>query len=136
MEEIIELFESLDFESNSYFYHITSKGFGDEIIENGLYLRINNLFSTAIELPEEMISDPVSYCKGEYSDGILKRQEMVIIGCEKGTEDSLVQIDDEIWIGATKYEYVIPSEHVVGYIDLKNLNVIYNENYMYGGRHV
>lgn len=136
MNELKDLIDNLDLENNNYFYHITGKGFGEEIIENGLYMEDSSLYSTTIRLPEEMIKDPITYCIGEYSDGLVKRQEMVIIGCEKGEEQYLVQDIEDTWIEGNKYNYAIPSEYILGYIDLKDLVVNYNENYMYGGRHV
>ena len=43
-----ELIHNLDFEEINYYYHITSKGFGMDIINNGLYLEENDLRSTII----------------------------------------------------------------------------------------
>ena len=135
MNELEELMESLDLENNSYFYHITSKGFGNDILENGLYLKENDIRSTTIRIPKIMIENPEEYCKNEYSNGIVKRQEMVIIGCDKDEEDYLVS-EASSWMGDEKFDYVIPSEYILGYIDLENLEVTYNESYEYGGRHV
>lgn len=135
--ELEELIFNLDFQNNRYFYHITGKGFGDEIIEEGLFLENEDLRSTTIELPEEMINDPITYCESEYIDALVKRQEMVIIGCAK-SEVSYVVEKSSIpkWIGDQKLEYVIPNGYILGYIDLKTLEVTYNEEYQYGGRHV
>lgn len=135
--ELEELISNLDFENNKYFYHITSRGFGDEIIEEGLYLEDGNLNSTTIEIPKEMIEEPVKYCEGEYLDGIVKRQEMVIIGCNKGEEKYIVEkCYIPKWIEEQKFEFIIPSEYILGYIDLKTLEVVYNLEYQYGGKHV
>ena len=135
--ELEELIFNLDFQNNRYFYHITGKGFGDEIIEEGLFLENEDLRSTTIELPEEMINDPITYCESEYIDALVNRQEMVIIGCAK-SEVSYVVEKSSIpkWIGDQKLEYVIPNGYILGYIDLKTLEVTYNEEYQYGGRHV
>ena len=135
--ELEELINNLDFENNRYFYHITSQGYGDEIIEEGLFLEDRNLNSTTIEIPEEMIEDPVSYCESEYVDGLIKRQEMVIICCEKGEEQYIVRnCDIPKWLGNQKLDYFIPIEYILGYIDLNTLDVKYNEECQYGGRHV
>ena len=137
MNELEELISNLDFENNRYFYHVTGKGFGDEIIEEGLSMEDRNLNSTTIEIPIEMIEDPTTYCESEYNDGLVKRQEMVIIGCEKGEENYIVMKSDiPKWIGDQSLNYIIPSEYILGYIDLKTLNVTYNSEYQYGGRHV
>ena len=44
-----------DFDSNRYFYHITSKGTGKLILEEGLFLEEPALNSTTIEITPEMI---------------------------------------------------------------------------------
>ena len=135
--ELEELMNSLDFDNNRYFYHITGQGFGDEIIEEGLALEDRDLRSTTIEIPIEMIDDPIGYCESEYSDTLVKRQEMVIIGCEKGEEGYIVEKSEiSKWIGDQKLNYFIPSEYVLGYINLKTLSVTLNPEYQYGGRHV
>lgn len=135
--ELEELIFNLDFENNRYFYHITGKGFGDEIIEEGLFLEDRDLKSTTIELPKEMINDPISYCESEYADSLVKRQEMIIIGCEKSEVSCIVEKSSiPKWVGDQKLEYIVPNDYILGYIDLKTLEVIYNEEYQYGGRHV
>jgi len=137
MSELEELMNSLDFENNRYFYHITGRGFGNQIIEEGLSLEERDLRTTTIEIPIEMINDPITYCESEYVDGIVKRQEMVVIGCEKGEESYIVEESDvPKWIGDQKLEYIIPREYILGFIDLKTLNVTYNSEYLYGGRNV
>lgn len=135
--ELEELISNLDFENNKYFYHITGRGFADEIIEEGLYLEDSNLNSTTIEIPKEMIDDPINYCESEYTSTLVKRQEMIIIGCEKSEVSYIVEKSNiPKWIGDQKLEYVIGREYILGYIDLKTLEVTYNEEYQYGGRHV
>ena len=137
MNELEELMNSLDFENNRYFYHVTGKGFADEILEEGLYIEDKRLDSTTIEIPKEMIEDPIKYCQDEYTDGLVKRQEMIIIGCEKGEENYLIMKSDiSKWIGDQKLEYIIPSEYILGYIDLNTLLVTHNLECQYGGRHV
>jgi len=128
-----KLIENLDLEEMDYYYHITSKGFGMDIIENGLYMEENDLRSTTIMLNEEFFKDPEGYCKREYKDGHVKRQEMVLIGCYKDEEESLVEKSDiPKFVGAQKLSYLIRSENILGYIDLETLNVIYNPEYAHG----
>ena len=126
-----ELIENLNLEEMNYYYHITSKGYGREILENGLYLEENDLSSTTIKLPDEFLDNPEEYCKSEYTNGLVKRQEMVIIGCNKGNEDYLIeQVDMPMFIGDQRLNYLIRSENILGYIDLETLNMIYNFEYM------
>ena len=122
--------ENLNLEEMDYYYHITSKGFGMDIIENGLYMEESDLRSTTIMLDEEFFYNPEEYCRREYKDGIVKRQEMVLIGCYRDEEESLVErADIPKYIGDQKLDYLIRSENILGYIDLETLNVIYNPEY-------
>lgn len=128
-----ELIENLNLEEMDYYYHITSKGFGMDIIENGLYMEESDLRSTTIKLPDEFLEDPVGYCRNEYKDGHVKRQEMVLIGCYKDEGERLIgRTDLPKYVGDQKLCYLIRSENIIGYIDLESLNVIYNPEYAYG----
>jgi len=127
-----ELVESLDLVEMSYYYHITSRGLSDEILENGLYLESNKLNSTTIKITNDILEDFESYCKNEYVDGLVKRQEMVIIGVPKGEEGYLVEKSCMPKITANgKLNYFIRTENVLGYIDLETLEVIYNLDYIH-----
>lgn len=136
MDELEELIENLDLENYRYFYHITSRGKGSETLERGLYMKDKHLYSTSIELPEEMINNPVSYCEGENQGRLNVREEMVIIQCEKGYENNLVvKSDGSIWNYNQSMKYVIPPENILCWIDLENLTVNYNyESGYYNGR--
>ena len=126
-----ELIESLDLEEFSYYYHITGRGYGDDIIEKGLYMEENDLRTTTIPLPDEMIENIEEYCLSEYKNDIVKREEMVLIGCPKGDESNLVHdIGYDNWIGNQQLNYIIRSENILGYIDLKTLEVTYNPEYI------
>lgn len=136
MSELEEMIQNLDSDEYSYYYHITGKGRGDEIIENGLFLEEPNINTTTIKMPTEMINNPVEYCENEYMDGLVKREEMIIIVVPKGDEKYLVERCNPIWIGNEKFEYIISNENILCYIDLKDLDVTYNLECQYGGKHV
>ena len=123
-----QLIENLDLEEMNYYYHITSKGYSFDILENGLYLEKDDLRSTTIKIDVEMLENFENYCSREYADGLVKRQEMVIIGCLKGDEKFLVEKTD---IPHDGLNYLIRSENILGYIDLKTLEVIYNSEYIH-----
>ena len=128
-----ELLEKLDLEEMDYYYHITSKSYGMDIIENGLYMAENDLRSTTIKLPDEFFDDLEGYSRSEYKSGHVKRQEMVLIGCYKGEGNGLIRKTDiPKFFGSQKLNYLIRSENILGYIDLDTLNVIYNPEYAYG----
>ena len=127
-----ELIESLDLGEMNYYYHITSRGLGDDILENGLYLESNDLSSTTIKLSNDILEDFENYCRNEYVDNLVKRQEMVIIGVPKDEEDYLVE---KAYISKItdngKLDYFIKSENILGYINLETLEVIYNLDYIH-----
>ena len=127
-----ELIESLDLGEMNYYYHITSRCLGDDILENGLYLENKDLSSTTIKLSNDILENFENYCKGEYVDNLVKRQEMVIIGVPKDEENYLVEkayipkiIENQ------RLNYFIKSENILGYINLKTLEVIYNLDYIH-----
>lgn len=132
MNDLVELIQNLNFEDNRYFYHITSRGRGKETFESGLFMEDKNLCSTTIEVPEEMICDPVGYCEQENRGRLSGREEMILIQCEKGEEDNLViKSDESLWNNDSKMEYLIPPENILCYIDLETLIVTYNYEYQY-----
>jgi len=131
MEELQELIDNLDLEELDYYYHITGRGFGDKIIEEGLYLAEPDLKTTTIKLPQELLDDPLKYCKDEYANRLTKRNEMVIIGCYKDEgNDIIYPADIPKWKGDQDLNYLIRSENILGYIDLSSFNVIYNPEYI------
>lgn len=127
-----ELIESLDLGEMNYYYHITSRGLSSDILENGLYMESKELNSTTIKLSNDILEDFENYCKNEYIDNLVKRQEMIIIGVPKGEEDYLVEKTD---IPKTtdngRLNFFIRSENILGYMDLETLEVIYNLDYIH-----
>ena len=131
MEELQNLIDSLDLEELDYYYHITGRGFGDEIIEDGLYLEEADLKTTTIKIPQELLENPFEYCKEEYTNGLSKRNEMIIIGCSKDEgNDIIYSADIPKWSGNQELKYLIRSENILGYIDLETFNVTYNPEYI------
>jgi len=129
MDDLNELVKNFDTENYKYFYHITEHGRGEQILEEGLFMENKHLYSTTIEVPDEMISAPNIYCKSEYCGRLNIREEMVIIECMKDEEKYLVKKGDKsIWNLNQSMKYVIPSEYILCYIDLENLEVTYNYN--------
>ena len=127
-----ELKNNLDLEEMDYYYHITSKGFGSEIFENGLYMESPDIKSTTIKITQDIVDDLESYCEEEFEDNLVKRQEMVIIGCAKGEETYLVERCDVPRITESqRLNYYISPENILCYIDLESLNVIYNPEYIH-----
>lgn len=118
-----ELFDNLNFEEYDYFYHITGSGIGEHICNDGLLMVEKRLGSTTIEITPAMINDVQSFILNERCNSIRKTDEMVIISCPKDERNFLVQKNNYIngeWVNDNFPEYIIPSEYIMGYIDMRN----------------
>lgn len=114
-----EFFENLDFDNMDYFYHITAAGNGRRIIEDGLYMEDFKLSSTTNMLTKELIEEIDEFLEKKGEQVTRKSEEMVIIACEKGDSEYLVQKRSGL---SGNEEYMILPENIIGYIDLLNPN--------------
>lgn len=116
--------EIFDFDSNRYFYHITSKGIGSKIIDKGLLLEEPALNTTTIEITPDMMNEIGKYIEDEYMpSSVMKREEMVILG---------IPIDEVDYVIEKSYDYlpyIISNKYVLGFIDLKTLQLYENREY-------
>lgn len=133
-ESANNFFRELDFLNNAYFYHITGSGLGNEIMENGLLMESNNLISTTIRIDESMLNDIDNFIKNEHGHNVRETDEMVLIGCPIEDINRMVVNNDyisEYWTSEVPPKYIIPSEYIMGYIDMTDDNyyVIKNPNY-------
>lgn len=116
--------ESLDFDNNRYFYHITSKGIGSEIIDKGLLLEEPALNTTTIEITLDMMDGIGKYIEDEYMPkSIMRREEMVILGIPIDDIDYVIEKSNDY------LPYIISNRYVLGFIDLKTLELYRNEEY-------
>lgn len=122
-----KLMNNLNLEEYDYYYHITGKGFGQEIIEEGLYLEDYAWNTTMIKFSEEMVNNFYEYCESEYKNSIDKRQEMVIVINYKDDDANLVKMANcPKWTGESALKYKVKNEYILCYIDLETLEVTYN----------
>ncbi len=137
-ESVIEFFNDFDFDNMAYFYHITGSGIGEEICENGLLMENKDLISTTIRIKKDMLIDIDNFIINEHGNNIRETNEMVIIGCPIEDINHIVEKNEYIsvkWSNEFPPKYIIPSEYIMGYIDMtedeyyitKNPN--YFENY-------
>lgn len=111
-----------------FYFHLTQRENGNAIMENGLYLPCEKLSSGAIKIEASFYEDPDYYIDNELGNPQTRRKEiMVIIGRydasqEKYNDRDLVQIDTE----DGKEVYVIPSENILGYVDLDRKDFVSN----------
>lgn len=121
--------EEFDFDSNRYFYHITQKGNGRKISEDGLFLEEPRLKSTTIEITPDMMIGIGKYIESEYvPNSVMKREEMVLLGIPYDMVGYVIKESGE------DLPYVIENEYVLGYIDLETLEYIVNPEYGFGNQ--
>lgn len=120
----IDFLENLDFDENVYFYHITEKGVGEKIINNGLLMVDSHFWSTIIQITPDMLENPYDFLKNEKGNNIRGTEEMVIISCDKEDVKYLVKKNKSQnfdWNLEDDPEYIILKDNIVGYIDLTDL---------------
>ena len=138
IQDIISFF---DFENYDYYYHMTGKGIGDLICEEGLLVDGTNILgatnikdTTTIEITPDMVNDPdefADFIDGEINNNLARdTSEMVIIGSPKEYEKEIVSQLNET-INDQYFEGIINANLVMGYIN-QNLEFIPNENYEHG----
>ena len=137
--ELSDFLDCLDFDEFDYFYHETSRGNGERIMEEGLLvdgtniLGTNNiLYTTASPLTSDMVDSFEEFIDTEKSNGEASRDvsEMVILGATKDYSKRLVRKFDD-YVDGTYYEGIVDSSFVLGYVDLVTKKFSLNENYEY-----
>lgn len=130
-----------DFENYDYYYHMTGKGIGDLICEEGLLvdgtniLDTNNLKdTTTIEITPDMVEnqeDFIQFVQGEIQNSLLRdTSEMVIIGSPKDLDKETVT-DYEHSKDEHFYQGIIHANMIMGYYN-QGLEFVCNEKYAYG----
>lgn len=94
-----------------FYYHLTGKDNGSTICDKGLFFDNEKLSSTASDLGDGFFEDPVSYVSYDLGSAQTRAKDiMVLIAFIMGEEKYTIQkIDDE---------YMIPSENILGFVDL------------------
>lgn len=138
LEDAISFF---DFENYDYYYHMTGKGIGDLICEDGLLVDGTNILdatnlkdTTTKEITPDMVAnhdDFIQFVQGEIQNCLLRdTSEMVIIGSPKDFEKEIVsdyeQSKDEHF-----FQGIIYPNMIMGYYN-QGLEFICNEKYAYG----
>lgn len=123
LEDLANSMKELEEEEDIEFYaHLTERTNGISINEKGLEMEDSKLSSAANPIDERFYSDPeyyVDYCLG--SPQTRKKDLMVIIASYKDEINSLVKNN-------SKGSYYIPSENIVGYVDIRDKYFVSNPN--------
>lgn len=137
-EEFNDRFNELtNLEDIIYYYHITNENV-ENILENGLYMVEDKIYTTAIEIDNDFKSNPLEYAEKEithsHAHSYRENAKIVIIGIDKDNKSNLIQdyVENNIdWSNDNKANYYIPSNYIIGYIDVINKDIIVNDNYEY-----
>ena len=138
---INDFINSLDFNENDYFYHITGNGKSINILEDGLLVNGTNildvdniLFTTATPLyPEDAFDEKAlnNLLDAELSSNKLRgTNEMVIIGSPKIMEKDIVEKYNEV-IDGVLYKGIVDKTYIMGYFNI-NHEFTPNEEFIYG----
>ncbi|MBQ7140338.1 MAG: hypothetical protein IJO32_02410 [Bacilli bacterium] len=135
LEFIYEFKNKVADEGMTYLYHVTDIRKCDSILENGLLMKEDKIYSTTIPINNEIISDPIGFIEEELNNNSVRiKNGIIIIGCPKEELENLVEDnynEIESWNEDFKANYVIPSEYIIGYINMNSKEFVDNENYAY-----
>ena len=127
LEDLRDAMSELSYDEVEFFAHLTERENGNSICENGLFIDDNKLSSCVNPVLESFYEDPEHYIDYELGSTQTRAKEiMVLIGCQVGEEKSLIRKNND-----SKGEYVIPSENVIGFVDLESKYFDSNPNSIY-----
>ncbi|MDD2505255.1 MAG: hypothetical protein PHF21_03145 [Bacilli bacterium] len=121
-------------EDVAYYYHVTEKDMYEIIFNEGLIMQEKELFTKMIPIDEEIINDPLHFVTDEKNRGInITTGSIILIGILKEELDYAVRKNiknSKHWNEETLPEYVLDSQYIIGSIDIDNLELTLNENYL------
>lgn len=127
LEELRDAMSELSYDDIEFFVHLTERENGHSICENGLYIDDNKLSSCVNPVLDSFYDDPEHYVDFELGNPQTRAKEiMVLIGCERDEESRLIKKNNN-----GQSEYVIPSENVIGFVDLDSKYFDSNPNSEY-----
>jgi len=115
-----------------YFYHLTSQA-GDKLLEEGIIVANPEWEKSFLEFTDEELSDIESVIDSNASTEFKQNNTMIIVGVYKDSMKRFIRRlrDDEAydidWEGVGTPDFIVDSDHIIGYIDLNTLEFVYNE---------
>lgn len=115
-----------------YFCHLTSQA-GDKLLEEGIIVANPEWEKSFLEFTDEELSDIESVIDSNASTEFKQNNTMIIVGVYKDSMKRFIRRlrDDEAydidWEGVGTPDFVVDSDHIIGYIDLNTLEFVYNE---------
>lgn len=133
MEDLQEKIDSLTCDKEArYFYHITS-GEGNDILENGLVVASSYWEESFLEFTDSELANIASVIEENKSNKIKQSHTIILAGVyEDGMDSFIRRLNEEesydvIWEGVGNPDYIVDSEHLMGYIDLDTLELVVND---------
>lgn len=133
MEELQEKINALTSSKEArYFYHFTNCE-GDKILEEGLIVANPLWEQSFLEFTEEELQDIESVILENPSNKLKENKSMIVAGVYKDAMDSFIRklrSDEQVdmdWDGVGNPDYIVDSNHLLGYIDLDTLEISINE---------
>lgn len=136
--ELVELKEMFDFEENDYLYHVTGRGLGERIMEEGLLVEGTNILNasniietTTLPITKEIVDNLENFVADELKNKSFRdSSEMVILGSPKEYKKQIV---DKVRTSKENMDFQgrVSDRYVMGYIN-QGLEFVPNENFEYG----
>lgn len=127
LEDLRDVMSELACEDVEFFAHLTERENGHSICENGLYIDDNKLSSCVNPILDSFYEDPEHYIDYELGNPQTRGKEiMVLVGCEKDCENRLIRKNSN-----GQSEFVIPSENILGFVDIDSKYFDSNPNSEY-----
>ena len=127
LEDLRDAMSELSYDDIEFFAHLTERNNGNSICEDGLYIDDDKLSSCVNPILESFYEDPDHYVDFELGNPQTRAKEiMFLIGCEVGDENRLIKKNSN-----GQSEFVIPSENILGFVDLDSKYFSSNPNSMY-----
>lgn len=127
LEDLRDAMSELACDDVEFFAHLTERKNGYSICENGLYIDDNKLSSCVNPILDSFYEDPEHYIDYELGNPQTRGKEiMVLVGCEKDCENRLIRKNSN-----GQSEFVIPSENILGFVDINSKYFDSNPNSEY-----
>ncbi len=133
MNELQEKMENLTSnEEARYFYHFTSAS-GDKILDEGLIVANPLWEQSFLEFSKDELANVGKVLEDNKSTNVKSNKTMVIAGVYKDSMDGFIRklsSEESSFIefeGVGAPDYIVDSNHLLGYVDLDTLDLVVNE---------
>lgn len=117
--------------SNRYFYHFTPYN-AEKILEQGLIASSPHWENSFLEFTDEELKDIESVINDNKSIGVKQNNFIILVGVPHEKVQNFMEPLDEEYYNSDREDfgeekYIVNSNYIIGYIDLKDLELYINE---------